>query len=133
VVAASNDYEWPLGKAWWGPPNVDIPDGVGPWLVRPAPALDGDGTPYLVWACRPSVWASPWLLAVSAKDGTVKWWYRSGHLDAQKVADLPAVGVVCPPLAEDVDGDGQPDLVATFGTVYQGKLPPWVATVSRRA
>src|SRR5262249_19129514 len=46
--------------------------------------------------------------------------------------DLPAVGVVCPPLAEDVDGDGQPDLVATFGTVYQGNLPPWVEAVSGR-
>jgi outer membrane protein assembly factor BamB/tRNA A-37 threonylcarbamoyl transferase component Bud32 len=75
----------------------DLP--VQPWLVRPAPDLDGDGTRYLVWASRR--WASrtgafPWLLAVSAKDGTVKWAVRSQA--SQKGA------AICPPIATEIDG-----------------------------
>jgi outer membrane protein assembly factor BamB/tRNA A-37 threonylcarbamoyl transferase component Bud32 len=132
AVSASKGYEWPLGKAWYGPPSIDPPYGVRPWLVRPAPDLDGDGTPCLVWACRPSVWAHPWLLAVSARDGMVKWWYESRHLTREEDYRNSDAGVVCPPLVEDVDGDGKPDLIATFGWVYHEGAPPWVEAISGR-
>ncbi len=63
--------EWPRLKLSVGPAQ--------PWLVHPAPDLDGDGTGYLVWAGRargfdygqqPEI---PWLLAVSAKDPKRQW------------------------------------------------------------
>jgi outer membrane protein assembly factor BamB/tRNA A-37 threonylcarbamoyl transferase component Bud32 len=132
AMADSKEYEWPLGNAWYGPPSIDPPYGVHPWLVRPAPDLEGDGNPYLVWACRPAVFANPWLLAVSAKDGMVKWWYSSQQLAAAEAANRTAAGVVCPPLVEDVDGDGKPDVIATFGEVYQKGPPPWVEAISGR-
>src|SRR5262249_5349073 len=130
AVADSKGYEWPLGQAWYGPPGSGPPYGVHPRLVRPAPGLEGDGTPYLVWACHPGVWAKPWLLAVSAKDALVKWWYESAHWAEDE--ESGHAGVVCPPLVDDVDGDGKPDLIATFGYVYQKGPAPWVEAISGR-
>jgi tRNA A-37 threonylcarbamoyl transferase component Bud32/outer membrane protein assembly factor BamB len=82
-----------------------------PFLVRPAPDLDGDGTPYLVWVSRRALWSmhsAPWMLAVSAKDGKVKWLWQAKE-------PMHAAGMLSPPLVEDVDGDGKPDFILTFG------------------
>ncbi len=94
-----------------------------PWLVQPAPDLDGDGTGDVIWAGR----TSPWLLAMSGKDGAVKWWFQSPH---HKIEDHPAPGVVCTPVIEDVDGDGVPDILVTFGMGWVKDPPEWVEAIS---
>src|SRR5262249_44237956 len=114
-------------------------------FVRPAPDLDGDGVPDLVWASRDSEPAGvpfqavsgerasvPFLLAVSGKDGSVLWCFRPP-------VDRPTEWrVVCPPLADDVDGDGQPDVIAVFDRVVEDNntqlawVRPWVEAISGR-
>jgi tRNA A-37 threonylcarbamoyl transferase component Bud32/outer membrane protein assembly factor BamB len=98
-----------LQREWGSKVNL-----AASWKTGPVD-LDGDGTPYFVWASRhtdafiaPS--GMPWVVAISAKDGTVKWWFVS------QIAENPArVGAaICPPIAADVDGDGKPDLIVAF-------------------
>src|SRR5262249_44921680 len=48
--------------------GLSIPE-VAPRLLQPCRDLDGDGVPDLVWA-------SPWLLALSGKDGKFLWDFR---------------------------------------------------------
>jgi tRNA A-37 threonylcarbamoyl transferase component Bud32 len=109
-------------------------------LLRPPPDLDGDRYRDLVWALP----GQPWLLAISGRDGRILWAFHT-HFPGLRFRDDPgeAVGVVAaapagplqvlpylygglaelpppqligPPLVEDVDGDGKPDLLAVFAS-----------------
>jgi outer membrane protein assembly factor BamB len=83
-------------------------------LVQPAPDLDGDGEPDLIFSSR---WV-PGLMAVSGKTGKVLWYHTTAvPLFADKRAAgwkvRPTTG--CVPMGEpvlrDVDGDGVPDVI----------------------
>jgi outer membrane protein assembly factor BamB/tRNA A-37 threonylcarbamoyl transferase component Bud32 len=87
-------WSWQELKHEWQPRAWVRELPVQPWLVRPAPDLDGDGTRYLVWASRTGRF--PWLLAVSAKEGTVKWGVRSQAAQGN--------AAICPPIATEIDG-----------------------------
>jgi outer membrane protein assembly factor BamB/tRNA A-37 threonylcarbamoyl transferase component Bud32 len=126
---------WYLNSWVWAGPS----EPFGPWLVRPAPDLDGDGSRTLVWASP----TAPVLLAVAADKGTVKWGYtsaRPGPADEKMGLPEPACGVACPPLVE-VDREGKSCLIAVFGPATQSesmtpqgrhvsKTPRWVEAVS---
>jgi predicted Ser/Thr protein kinase len=70
--------------------------------LSPAPDLNGDGTGDVVW----SFIGTPSLLALSGRDGSMLWSYKSAPEKVGRVFGVPAVS--------DVDGDGVLDLVATF-------------------
>src|SRR5207245_10830434 len=53
-------------NGWYADPTF-VPAWGGPWLVRPAPDLNGDGVGDLVWASPRDYW----MLAVSGKNGRV--------------------------------------------------------------
>jgi outer membrane protein assembly factor BamB len=132
ALAGDPEYDWgKLVRIGW--PGDDPRFGLlRPWRVQPAPVLDPDGSRYLVWADRSGTRGSvngPWLLAVSARDGTVKWWYRSQHPGAK-----PGSTVLGPPVVADVDGDGVPDLIALFGPLSLDRPagPAWVEAISGR-
>jgi outer membrane protein assembly factor BamB len=118
ALAAAADYDWAIMRqAEWDRYDAQgrwRSDPPAPFLVRPAPDLDGDGVGDLVWAGR----TGGWLLAVSGKDGRVLWWFRS----------QPAGSIDCPPLVADVDGDGVPDVMAVFAAGKSG----WVEAMSGR-
>ncbi len=87
-----------------------------PELVQPAPDLDGDGVGDLVWACRKS--AALWAIsgaATAGDQGKELWWFSAGP---GETLGVPAVA--------DVDGDGTPDLIATFAA--KGNV--WIEAVS---
>jgi outer membrane protein assembly factor BamB/tRNA A-37 threonylcarbamoyl transferase component Bud32 len=128
-VAQTAGYDWDkLRQEGWPGETDELAIPPRPWLVRPAPDLDGDGTRYLVWASQ----RSPWLLAVSGKDGTVKWWFSSQRFPKERADPVRKVAVGCPPLITDVDGDGCPDLVAVFGELRGRGRPRWVEAISGR-
>jgi len=87
-----------------------------PELVQPAPDLDGDGMGDLVWACRR--FAALWAISGKGTNGKGKelWWFSDG---AGETLGVPAVA--------DVDGDGTPDLIATFANGY---YEAWIEAVS---
>jgi hypothetical protein len=125
ALAKWANYDWDRIRKEWPNPGQK---GEGqsarsiqpPYLVRPAPALGGDGGGDLVWVSRNGAW----LLAVSGKDGSVRWWSPgvSGYPDS----------LACPPVVADVDGDGTPDVVAVFGWQTGGKYNLVVQAVSGR-
>jgi outer membrane protein assembly factor BamB/tRNA A-37 threonylcarbamoyl transferase component Bud32 len=118
------DWRW-LREHEWLQRRVVSDQRFQPWLVRPLPDLDGNGMPYLVWASSPVAFPRgpsnlPWLLAVSAKDGKVKWCFRSQvHLEGT---------AICPPMVTDVSGGDKPDLIAVFDSPrdHEG----WVEAIS---
>jgi outer membrane protein assembly factor BamB/tRNA A-37 threonylcarbamoyl transferase component Bud32 len=122
------DFDWQGWRQEWRQRTHIWDTPYQPWLVRPAPDLDGDGTRYLVWAgrgpelSRPGITGIPWLLAVSAKTGAVKWSSRSQAFRGRG-------GAMCPPIATDVDGDGKPDLIAVFAP-YDGDGDTWAEAIS---
>jgi hypothetical protein len=95
-----------------------------PGLMQPAPDLDGDGVRDLVWASRTS--ASLLALAgagTADKKGKQLWRFRAQPdvpvgVDVDEVRLLPtgngSSSVVGLPAIADVDGDGTPDVIATF-------------------
>jgi tRNA A-37 threonylcarbamoyl transferase component Bud32 len=107
-------------------------------LVQPAPDLNQDGTPDLVWASR----SSPSLLAVSGKDGSVLWWHRARPAGTGAPAGRGATAGDA--VIGDADGDGVEDFFASFTAVREGvrinaQSPPgqtdsyiWVEAVSGR-
>jgi outer membrane protein assembly factor BamB/tRNA A-37 threonylcarbamoyl transferase component Bud32 len=126
------DYRWD-----WT--NSDVPSGRDaldhrPRLVQPAPDLDGDGVPDLVWANR----MQAGLLAQSGKDGKVLWSFTVPARSAKwRDGENPHVSrgtVVGTPAVVDVDGDGTPDIIATFAQQEQtdGTTPRWVEAISGR-
>lgn len=149
ALAGIKDFPWnnwyPAGWLWR---NLN-PGAFGPWLVRPASDLKGDGSRCLVLACS----TAPWLVAVAARDGTIQWVHESqspGRGDGgirepgtgKRLSTPPPVGVVCPPLVEDVDGDGIPDIISTFAPIKEvfyyerndllEETPRWVEAISGR-
>jgi tRNA A-37 threonylcarbamoyl transferase component Bud32 len=118
------------------------------WVAHSVPDRQGVDTPYLVCASR----NQPWLLALSAGDGAMKWWYQSqsptrgeGGIrepgTGKRLHAPPPGSVVCPPLFADVDGDGVPDVIAVFGSVredlndrgeHQEEEPRWIEAISGR-
>jgi tRNA A-37 threonylcarbamoyl transferase component Bud32 len=124
----------------WQPLNQPLdrtPFGQDAALAEPAPDLDGDGAPDLVWAARRS--AS--LVACSGKTGAVLWSHHARAQGNPKYA--PVTGrVVGDPVTIDADGDGTPDLVTAFGTNQPpasrfgfdaGPGPIWIDAVSGRS
>jgi serine/threonine protein kinase len=105
-----------------------------PRLLQPAPDLDGDGVPDLVWVSR----RQAAVLALSGKDGGVLWCFQApSHLepDSRYAGERASTGtVVGTPAVTDVDDDGIPDLVVTCAAQKQadGNEPRWVEALSGR-
>jgi outer membrane protein assembly factor BamB len=111
-----------LGKRLWNVGDNE-PAPARARLVRPAPDLDGDGTADLVLASR----GKTELLALSGKTGDVLWWHAAtpvppAGVDPAKIVDawISEGAVVGQPLVADVDGDGVPDIIATFDAHRHG-------------
>jgi len=116
--------------------------GQRPWLVQPAPVVDGDRL--LIWASR----SSPSLLAVSGKTGRLLWWHRArptlppGIEEAQAApfprdqSNLRRGKVIAEPIVVPIDG--VPHLIATFATegeVYvgaAGEPEEWLEAINVR-
>lgn len=96
----------------------DSVEGDQQRLVLPVPDLDGDGAGDLVFASRR--WTQ--LLAYSGSDGKLLWKFR-GETPLPEGTDAATVKipfsfssgtVIGIPATLDVDGDGKPDIIATF-------------------
>jgi serine/threonine protein kinase/outer membrane protein assembly factor BamB len=107
---------------WWQVMGGNVDFTTRARLLRPAPDLDGDGTPDLVFV-TPGVSA----LAVSGKTGTPLWTWPPS-LPASGGADRPrlSLGTAELPGVADVDGDGRPDIILTYDISGQG----WVEALS---
>jgi serine/threonine protein kinase len=123
----------------WDWSTQGIPTGRGeydrrPRLVQPAPDLDGDGVPDLVWVSR----RQAAVLALSGKDGGVLWCFQAPSRlepDSRYATENGSTGtVVGTPGVMDVNGDGIPDLIVTFVAQKQadGTVPRWVEALSGR-
>ena len=123
----------------WQPLNQPLdqtPFGHGAALVEPAPDLDGDGAPDLVWAA--AVGDAPGLLGEDRRRTLELSRAGSRNPSRENVAGR----VVGDPVVVDADGDGAPDVVAAFGTNQPpssqavddpGPGPMWIEAVSGRS
>jgi hypothetical protein len=143
AIAAVGDYDWSQVHApGWFDVNCPVPEAfhpslTRPCLVRPARDLAGNGSADLVWASR----TGPYLMAVSSKDGSVRWWFQTqrfhGHRGRGFVRQRDRIirlnnGVMCPPVVANVEGDGKPGLVAVFGHQKNPPGPQRVEAISGR-
>ncbi len=99
-----------------------------PFLVQPAPDLDHDGTPDLVWASR----SQPSLVAVSGRTGQILWWFLGKDPEDRKPGGFPEGAVVGQPFVADVKGDGEPVIFAVFAPQHWRREAPWIEAVSGR-
>jgi outer membrane protein assembly factor BamB len=124
-------WDWDMSSGASGRNETDR----RPRLLQPAPDLDRDGTPDLVWGSR----RQAAVLALSGKDGKVLWCFQAPvpKFADERIAQMPraSTGTVLG-LAElpDVDGDGVPDLVGTFALQQAagGTERRWVEALSGR-
>ncbi len=98
-------------------------------LLQPAPDLDGDGVPDLVWIGQ----NAPALVALSGKSGAVLWSFQAWS-DPPAGAAAPEGWVAGTPAVLDIDGDGTPDLIAVFcrWAGPKGKLEVALQAISGR-
>jgi hypothetical protein len=79
--------------------------------------------PDLVWAAGNFAAEAPWLLAVSGRDGQVRWYARPGLAPfSLPGTSRPRITIPCAPVVADVDGDGFPDLLVVLRTMFLGRL-----------
>ncbi len=109
-----------------------------PMLVKTVADLDGDGVGDLVFAGRHQAW----LLAYSGKEGKFLWVAGRGRAVQREKSRSSRPGVTgtvvgTPAVVDDLDGDGKPDLLATFADVdpqgrrgSQQKPRRWIEAVS---
>jgi outer membrane protein assembly factor BamB len=108
------------GQRWlrlfntYRPPGDTAPRPRPVRMLEPAPDLDGDGEPDLVFVSR----VATWVLAVSGKTGKVLWCYElvppppSALVGGKwKWTSLAVAATMGEPVAADVDGDGTPDVI----------------------
>jgi outer membrane protein assembly factor BamB len=122
-------WDWDLHST----PSGRNDDDRRPRLLQPAPDLDHDGTPDLVWGSR----RQAAVLAVSGKTGKVLWCYQAPtptfEPNSRFANEYASTGVVLGIVAlPDIDGDGVPDLVATCASQQQadGSVPRWLQALS---
>src|SRR6202041_1465686 len=96
-----------------------------PVLVQPAPDLDRDGTPDLVWASP----GHPSLVAISGRTGKFLWGFIGKDPEGKPPPGLLILGR---PLAADVKGEGAPAILAVFAIQEGGRVALWIEAVSGR-
>jgi tRNA A-37 threonylcarbamoyl transferase component Bud32/outer membrane protein assembly factor BamB len=104
-----------------------------PILLQPAPDLDGDGIPDLVWMSR----RQAAVLALSGKDGKVLWCWKGpaprlapdSRFHQESACSGLVLGIAVVP---DGEGPGIPVLVVTCASQEQGdqSVPRWVEALS---
>ena len=125
----ANYWSWFFQTRSVGIPNL----ATRPVLVEPAPDLDGDGTPDLVWGSP----GHPSLVAVSGRTGKILWWFIGKDPEVRQIIPgrLPEGAVVGLPLAADVKGDGATAIIAVFAQQVWGAsnvAALWIEAVSGR-
>jgi tRNA A-37 threonylcarbamoyl transferase component Bud32 len=107
-----------------------------PRLIHPAPDLDGDGIPDLVWASQ----RQAALLALSGKDGKLLWCRQAPPprlpANSRFAEERASSGIVLgAPALFDVNGDGVPDLIVTCAQQEQadGSVPRWIEALSGKS
>ena len=114
---------WPWKPLQWNSTEANL--RLHPQVVRDAPDLDGDGVEDLIVAARHQAW----ILAASSRDGRILWLAARGS-DVANPPGQPQGALAArnssavlgsPAIASDLNGDGVPELVATF--VDEGPNP----------